>query len=146
MSPLLVSYLQPFCNSVSNPFTSLYLYFCHSRPRHIIPCRWSHGLLTGFPAFILASKQLSEGSSLKSVMFFHSLAQNPSVISLIIRPKVQIITKACVLQCYLTSQISLGILPPPYAPVFLLLKHAKLWLCGLSVHSTFNIFFSSFRS
>lgn len=49
------------------------------------------------------------------------------MISLIIRLKLKIITSACILQCYLASQISLRILLPPlYAPCFLLPKHAKL--------------------
>ena len=53
------------------------------------------------------------------------------MISLVIRIKLKTVIEARVLQCYLTSQISLiNLSPQPHTPSFLLLEHIKLrvWL------------------
>lgn len=64
---------------------------------------------------------------------------SPSVISLI-RIKLKTVTTACVLQCDLTYQIAPRNLPlPPHAPLFPLLKHAKLRVWSLAVPSAWNI-------
>ena len=151
--PVLISCIQTFGSSASNPLTSLYLDSYHAGAKHTFSCLdWSQGFLNGpsapsLPPLPSTSCSCQGNCSKTWIIFYHSLVQNPSVISLVIRIKLKTVIEARVLQCSLSSQISLiNLSPQPHTPSFLLLEHIKLRVWLLTVPLCLEHYFLSFWS